>query len=397
MRRFRIGEWAFDEGAPELQSALEQAYERKQRPLCLCRETPTAMYIARSDGQFLVKRMPLTGRDHDPSCPSYEPPYELSGLGPLIGNAIQIDEATGTAVLKLDFSLTKRGSRSAPASPSETSDTVRNEARKLSLRAVLHYLWDAAELTEWTSLWAGKRGWGKVRASVMNAAREMSVRGGPLSDILFVPEVFHADDKAAIAARRSRALSGAQAPGNGPQKLMMLVGEVKEFPEARNGRKVVIKHLPDFPLMLEEAAWRRLNKRYDPELELWDANEETHVVAVATFGISSAGVPAINEIALMVVTENWIPFESAHELQLLSRLAGLRRKSVKGLRFNLSRDQPIVCVTLPEGRPSPVAMYIVPAGADEDYDRMLAEMIDARPEMTPWIWRTADGDMPPMP
>ncbi|MFS8039400.1 DUF1173 domain-containing protein [Xanthobacter sp. AM11] len=397
MRQFRIGERTCDEGAPELQSALEQAFERKQRPLCLCREPPTTMYIARNDGQFLVKRMPLTGRDHDPSCPSYEPPYELSGLGPLIGNAIQIDDATGTAILKLDFSLTKRGSRSAPASPSETSDTVRNETKKLSLRAVLHYLWDAAELTEWTSLWAGKRGWGKVRASVMNAAREMTVRGGPLSDILFVPEVFHADDKAAIAVRRSRALSGAQAPGNGPQKLMLLVGEVKEFPEARSGRKVVIKHLPDFPLMLEEAAWRRLNKRYDAELELWDANEETHVVAIATFGISNAGVPAINEIALMVVTENWIPFESAHELQLLSRLAGMRRKSVKGLRFNLSRDQPVVCVTLPERRPSPVAMYIVPAGADEDYDRILAEMIDARPEMTPWVWRTADGGMPLMP
>jgi len=397
MRQFRIGQRTFDEGSPELQSTLEQAYERRQRPLCLCCDNPVAMYIARGDGQFLIKRMPLTGRDHDPSCPSYEPPYELSGLGPLIGNAIQIDETTGAAVLKLDFSLTKRGSRIVSGSPSETSDTVRNEAKKLSLRAVLHYLWDAAELTEWTSLWAGKRGWGKVRASVMNAAREMSVRGSPLSDILFVPEVFHADDKAAIAARRSRALSGAQAPGSGPQKLMLLVGEVKEFPEARSGRRVIIKHLPNFPLMLEEAAWRQLNKRHESELELWDANEETHLVAIATFGISSAGISVINEIALMVVTENWIPFESIHELQLLSRLAGMRRKSVKGLRFNLSREQPVVCATLPEQRPSPVAMYIVPAGADEDYHRMLAEMVDARPEMTPWIWRTADGDMPSMP
>lgn len=34
--------------------------------------------------------------------PSYEPPYELSGLGPLIGNAIQIG-ASGKADLKLDF------------------------------------------------------------------------------------------------------------------------------------------------------------------------------------------------------------------------------------------------------------------------------------------------------
>ncbi|OYZ89491.1 MAG: hypothetical protein B7Y01_03750, partial [Xanthobacter sp. 17-67-6] len=83
MRQFRIGQRTFDEGSPELQSTLEQAYERRQRPLCLCCDHPVAMYIARGDGQFLIKRMPLTGCDHDPSCPSYEPPYELSGLGPL--------------------------------------------------------------------------------------------------------------------------------------------------------------------------------------------------------------------------------------------------------------------------------------------------------------------------
>lgn len=397
MRQFRIGERTFDEGAPELQSALERAYERKQRPHCLCRETPTAMYIARSDGQFLVKRMPLTGRDHDPSCPSYEPPYELSGLGPLIGNAIQIDEATGTAVLKLDFSLTKRGSRSAPASTSETSDTVRNEAKKLSLRALLHYLWDSAELTSWTSLWAGKRGWGKVRASLIHAAEEMTVRGGPLSEILFVPEVFRAEDKAAIVARRSKALAALQAIGGSPRKLMVLVGEVKEFNDGRSGQRIVIKHMPDFPLMLEDPAWRRLTVRYQSELELWWTDEKAHLLAIATFGISSAGVSFIAEIALMVVTENWIPFESAQEQQLLGRLAGLRRKSLKGMRFNLSRDQPIASITLPEQRPAPVAMYVVPASADDSYDQMLAEMVEARPEIATWIWRTGDGDMPPLP
>lgn len=398
MRQFRIAEGTFNEDTPELQSALAQAYERKQRPLCLCSEKPIAMYIARVDGDLLVKRMPLSGRDHAPSCPSYEPPYELSGLGPLIGNAIQIDAATGAAVLKLDFSLTKRGSRTASAAESEPSDTVRNETKKLSLRAVLHYLWEAGELTEWTSLWARKRGWGKVRASLMNAAKQMETRAGPLGDILFVPEVFHAEDKAAIAARRATALSGLQtAVGGGPRKLMLLVGEVKEFPEARTGRKVVIRHLPDFSLTLEDAAWRRLGKRYETELELWEANANAHLIAIATFGISSAGVSFIDEIALIVVTENWIPFESVDELRLLSRLAGMRRKSVKGLRFNLSREQPLVCVTLPEQRPSPVAMYIVPASAGEEYDRGLAEMIDARPEMASWIWRTADGEMPPLP
>lgn len=145
--------------------------------------------------------MPLSGRDRDPDCPSYEPPYELSGLGPLIGNAIQID-ASGKADLKLDFTLTKRGPRAAPSMPAEPSEpSIHSKARKLSLRAMLHYLWEAGELTEWRSTWAGKRGWVRVRNGLVNAASQMTARGGPLSDILFVPEVFRSDDKDGIAAR----------------------------------------------------------------------------------------------------------------------------------------------------------------------------------------------------
>ena len=102
MRRFTIGDRTFDEDMAGLQSALQDAVARKLRPYCRCREPSVAMYIARLDGQYLIKRMPLSGRDHNPACPSYEPPYELSGLGPLIGNAIQIDDASGAAVLKLD-------------------------------------------------------------------------------------------------------------------------------------------------------------------------------------------------------------------------------------------------------------------------------------------------------
>ncbi|WP_184377550.1 DUF1173 domain-containing protein [Rhizobium sp. BK619] len=396
MRQFLIGSQTFDESSPEFQSQLERAYEQKLRPLCPCREPAIAMYIARTDEQFLIKRMPLSGRDHDPECPSYEPPYELSGLGPLIGNAIQIDATTGEAMLKLDFSLSKRGNRSVSTMPSEPSETIRRDPKKLSLRAMLHYLWDTGELTEWTSLWAGRRGWGRVRGSLLNAARQMIVRGGPLNDILFVPEVFHQEDKDGISARRAAMLAGAQANGSGPRKLMMMVAEVKEFSSARDGQKILVRHLP-FPFMIDERAWKRLNARYETELELWRSNEEFHLIVIATFGISGAGIATIEEVAMMVVNENWTPFENIHEQRLLERLSRLKRRSVKGLRFDLSRDQPIAAVTLPEARPAPVAMFIVPPNADEEYEIALNEMIAARAEMKPWIWRVAEGEMPRLP
>jgi len=56
-----------------------------------------------------------------------------------------------------------------------------------------------------------------------------------------------------------------------------------------------------------------------------------------------------------------------------------------------------VAVTMPEQKPAPVAMFIVPPGADEDYERALADMIETRPEITHWVWRVAEGDMPQLP
>ncbi|MBZ7925812.1 DUF1173 domain-containing protein [Ensifer adhaerens] len=396
MRRFLIGDRSFEEESNEFQAILPRAYEQGLRPHCQCKEPPVPMYIAQLEGQHFVKRMPLSGRDHDPACPSYDPPYELSGLGPLIGNAIQVD-ANGRANLKIDFSMTKKGPRAAaPQSAGASERAIRNEPQKLSLRAMLHYLWEMGELTEWRSSWAGKRGWGRVRTSLMNAASQMTTRGGLLSDMLFVPETFRQKDKEAIAARRATALAGAQASGTGPRKLMIMVAEVKEFIPARVGHRITLRHLP-FPLMLEHETWKRLNAKYETELELWRSNDELHLVMIATFGISASGVAAVAELAMMVVNGNWIPFENVHERHLLERLGALRRKSVKGLRFNLPQEQPIVSVTLPEERPSPVAMFIIPAGASGDYQLALAEMIEARPEMTPWIWCIAEGDMPKLP
>jgi len=396
-RRYQIGQVAVEEDHPAIADILADAYARKLRPVCLCQPPGIPMYIARIGDQPVIKRMPLTGGDHYVTCPSYEPPYELSGLGPLIGNAIQIDAADGTAALKLDFSLTKRGARAAAAEPQTNEASVKNEARKLSLRAVLHYLWHQAGLTEWTAHWAGKRHWFQVHGHLMDAARAMTVKGGSLVDRLFVPEPFRVDDKTAIEQRRAEALSTLQPSGSGPRNLMLLISEVKEFTPTRSGQKIVIKHMPGHPLFMEDGTWKRLQSRYTAELELWGADEGAHLILIATFGVSPSGLSVVHEIALMFVSAQWIPIETAYEQRLVERLARLSMKSVKGLRFNLPSTLPLAAATLPHRREGPVALYIVPPNADEAFGAALAEMIAARTDVEPWIWRVAEGDIPPLP
>jgi hypothetical protein len=395
MRQFRIGGSLYGEDVPELQEVLAAAYERRERPLCMCRGDGLPMYIARMGSLYAIKRMPLSGGEHDPSCASYESPYELSGLGALMGSAIQLDPQSGMAALKLDFSLSKIGSRAASAQAGPEADSVSGEARKLSLRGLLHYLWHEAELTVWTSLWAGKRHWWNVQWHLREAARQMMVKGRPLAETLYVPEAFRAEKKEAIEKRRAEALAPVASPGSGPRKLMIVVGEVKDFEAARVGQKLVIRHMPGFSLMVDDDLYRRLRARFEREFSLWEADDRSHLMTIATFGLNPAGLAVIEEIAVMVVNENWIPFDSVHERKLVDVLARMRDKSVKGLRYNLPPDLPIANAMVQQ-RGQSTALYIVPTGADDKFELTLKDMIAARPEIGSWVWRVGEGEMPPL-
>ena len=244
MRRFEIAGEVLSENDPALPTAIAAAYRDRVRPLCLCHEPGIPMYVAAMGDQFVVKRMPLSGGQHDPDCDSYEPPVDLSGLGALMGSAIRLDPTSGMAALRLEFSLTRTGSRAAPTPGAVESTSVKSEARRLSLRALLHLLWNEAGVTKWTSAWAGKRHWWNIRYHLIEAAKTMLVKGMPLSDLLMVPEPFRAENKEAIEQRRAAALNAIQPQKAGPRKLMVLVGEVKEFAPARSGQKLVVKHMP---------------------------------------------------------------------------------------------------------------------------------------------------------
>ncbi len=395
MRRFRFDSVECDEDHPDFAGLLARAYRAKVRPLCLCREQAAPMYIADIGNQLVIKRMPLSGEGHDPACPSYEPPYELSGLGPLMGSAIQMDASLGSASLKLDFSLSKRAGSNRPGVPEPTGESVKAESRKLSLRALLHFLWHESGLTEWTAHWAGKRHWWQVYHHLLEAAGNMAVRGESLSERLLIPEPFRAEDKTAIEHRRAQKMAGLFQQG--PKRLMLLVSEVKEFTEARDGRLVVVKHMPGFRLYLEDTAWKSVQRRFEAEFALWQSGENLHLMLIATIGSGKAGIVTIDEIALMCVSEQWLPIENAFEQKLVGRLTRLRLKSVKGLRFNLGRNRPLANAMLLETKPRPHALYIVPPSAGADFEEALKEMIEARPDLGAWVWRVVEGDMPPIP
>ena len=394
-RRFQIGDATLSADGPQLGPALADAHARRIRPLCLCRQPGAPMYVARVAGQFIPKRMPDTGAQHDPGCESYEAPPELSGLGDVVGRAIQEDADAGVTVLRLGFSLSRTGRKPAPAAASREGDSVKADASKLSLRATLHYLWEEAGFNRWSERMAGKRNWFIIRKHLMNAAENKTAKGAPLSEVLYIPEVFSAERKAELAQRHLSATSRIRATGAGPRRLMLLIGEVKEFARARHGHKLVVKHLPEHSFLLSDDLHRRMTARFEREITLWDAVPGAHLIVIATFGVAPAGVTAVEELALMVVTETWIPIEHIYDANLVSALTEHRRRFIKALRYNLPASRPLAAAILSDTLPSPVALYVVPPAEPEDL-RALESLVAESP-LPAWVWTAGQGPMPALP
>jgi len=380
----------------EFPEAVANAFERHERPRCLCLVEGVEMYIARlagSSGGYIVKRMPDSGSRHAPDCPSYEPPPEASGLGQVLGSAITEDPATGETTLKLDFPLSKIAGRSTMPSVGSDSDSAASGGTKLSLRGLLHYLWDQAELTRWQPGFAGKRNWATVRRHLLQAAEHKIARGDALRARLYVPEVFSVEERDAINARRLAQWCHAfSAPGK-PQHLMLLIGEVKEIVPARYGFKAVVKHVPDQAFAIDEQLYRRLGRRFEPELALWGASDDIHMMVIATFGVIGAGIPAIHELCLMPATRQWLPVEDGFEKQLVDRLVGEGRSFVKGLRYNLDRTGGIASATLTDCEGSAPMLFVVQSWAN-----VPKPFFDSKDAGTPtWVWRRTGEPMPLLP
>src|ERR1700674_5298263 len=227
-QRYLINGRIFADHDPGLQEALARIYGTPARPRCLCVGEGVEMYVSKFR-DFVIKRMPETGVEHRPTCISYELPASESGLGEVLGEAI-IERGPDGVELRLDFPLTRRIGRSFSTADPKSPGEVTVARKTLSLRGLLHYLWERAGFNRWYPRMQGKRSYWVLRKFLLPASEEVETKGLPLAERLFIPESFSKDQAAEIAQRRDEALSILLSPDPGLHfKMMIAIGELKEF------------------------------------------------------------------------------------------------------------------------------------------------------------------------
>ncbi len=388
MNAYRIDSRMLNDEHPEWQALLGQAHRAKTRPSCLCTDPPPPMYIAHVGDHFAVKRMPNTGGAHAPTCDSYEMPPELSGLSDVLGSAIREDVDAGTTAIKLGFSLTRLPGRKPPTGSPAENASVKADTRKLTLRGLLHYLWESARLNYWTPGMEGKRNWFVIRKYLLLTVAEISAKGHPLKDVLYIPEAFKLEHKTDIEHRRKMQLAGLTHTSGHARSLMIVIGLIKEFTRSTSGHLVVLKHLPDFRFAIAEDLLQRLNKRFENELAMMPHAEHSQILLIGTFGVSPVGIPTLEEIALMNLTVNAIPFENLYEFELLQKLTADHRRFVRALRYNRPSTKPLATALLVDTDPA-TALY-VDAYGDPEYQMALEELI-AESQLKTWCWNAGPG------
>jgi hypothetical protein len=398
---YEIGGQHWYKDQPGFAEAIAHGYEQHLRPRCLCRTDAEGlgieMYVARLLEGYIVKRMPNTGSQHATHCPSYEPPADLSGLGPLLGTAIVENPSTGETTLKLDFPMTKMPGRSTLPAQSTASSSAKSPGNKLTLRGLLHYLWDQAELTHWQPGFEGKRTWSTVRKHLLRATENKLARGQPLLSSLYIPELFSVEQRDAINARRIQQWAHSRPIPGTPQPLILMIAEVKEIIPARYGFKAIIKHVPDQFFGLDDSLYRRLGRCFERELALWSAAEDLHMLAIATVKMADTGIPNIVELSLMPATPQWLPIEDQFERQLVEKLVADGRSFTKCLRFNTPASKLMVSASLTDCGASPQLLVIARQSANDDEFNADLNRLAVVVGTHPWIWKALDQNMPRFP
>lgn len=393
MAEYQIKNSKLSSDSDDFESYLSDAYASKIRPLCLCQKPPVEMYLSSFNDRVLIKKMPGTGADHDLGCEHYEAPANLSGLGEVMGRAIQ-NQPDGNTLLKFDFSLSKTGGRTAPKPSENPSPTMKSEASKLSLLGLLHLLWQDAGLNRWMPSFSGKRSWYTIRNRLLEATAQKISKKMAISERLYVPEPFNADHAEEIDKRRNAFMARFRSGNPQKRELILIVGEVKDIVPARYGSRIVIKQAPKFTVHIDDKAFAQVKKRFSAELAIKDATENAHLMMIATASVNEANAATIEEIGLMLVNENWLPCETIDELSLIEKLTSDKRTFVKGLRFNM-RNKPLASALLTDTK-SPSAMYILYPDTDPAFHETMEEL-EHDTRMPAWVWNVDDGAWPDIP
>ncbi|MBJ7264311.1 MAG: DUF1173 family protein [Burkholderiaceae bacterium] len=287
--------------------------------------------------RFHLARFPNTGPEHSEDCVYYGTDPGLSGMGGYQRGVIQeLDD--GSTKIKLKVGLQQR----ATTAPNEANTPLSTDKKKVATRArsgqasmtvlgLLHYLWTETGFNTWTPTMEGKRNLGVLHHHLLRIASAIHVGRVKLSGSLLVATSASMGRQAALnKAKATEAM-------NGRRRLVVIAPLAHYQPDMEEAQRLPIMGFHGIPhLSLSKDHWDVLQRRFSNELNGWMSGDLVVAIAhtdVPTPASSTMQAQVVN-LALMLVTPQWIPVDSGYEAAVVAALAATKRRFEKPLRFD---------------------------------------------------------------
>ncbi len=319
---------------------------------------------------FGLARYPLSGEDHDRNCRFYSPNPLKSGRGDYSKGVID-ERPDGTMKIRLDVGLTRKAPSAAPvdALPVIRKDGSRKSQPAMRLLGLLHLLWSEADLNQWRPAWVGKRSTSRIHWWLNAAASQINAGKVPLSDVLLVAA-------GAAGGQDEKRNSGRVAQAIARKSRMLVIAPLATFSPERElsiSKKLAISGFHGIPpLFMQNTMWSTVTRRFVNATAAWRSGHRVVAIAQVEPKLGTRGAVAnVVDMALMAVTENWIPVDSSYERIIANRLSEQGRAFSKPLRFEADND-----VVFPDfillDTPAEVPMEVF-GRTDEAYEARKAE------------------------
>ena len=236
--------------------------------------------------------------------------------------------------------------------------------KRMSLRAVLHFLYHRAGLNRWYPAMEEGARRGVIKKYLELAAAGVTLKGETLDKRLYVPEPFRVADKEEIGERRRRKLAMLLSPGDDvAYKMAIVIGQFNGAEQSAYGRRLLVKHMPDVPLYMENKAWERAERAYAATLQARDADLERKpmVVMAALIYAKREHLYQVDSLSMTLVSDQWIPLDGLHELPLVEELQRQGRAFLKPLRFDAKSGACFPNALLLDTEGGPFPLHVVSA------------------------------------
>lgn len=305
-------------------------------------EKRLSIHSSSKSDRFHLARFPDTGAEHSEDCIYYGVDPNMSGLGTYRRGVIQeLDD--GATKIKLKVGLQKRAS-AAPGDAREAqirepklpAGRPRSSQASMTLLGLLHYLWTQARLNTWSPAMADKRNLAVVHHHLMRSAATTYAGRVRLAQNLLVATPSSSGQQASY--NKAKSLEAVT-----QRRRLVVIAPLAQHQDGMDGsNSLPIAGFHCIPyLSMDEGGWSSLERRFGREIDAWRAgNPVIAIVQTDPPRPSGGSIRAqVVDVALMQITQDWIPVDSGYEVLVAEKLVAEKRRFEKPLRFDAGEDR----------------------------------------------------------